>query len=335
MTARLHVLIGDGGVGKTTLSAAYALALAGRGRHVGLLGVDPARRLETALGIPVDDRAVRVPVPGILHAAHLVPATTLGRWVTEGLATADRRARVLDNAFFRAMAERLATTTDVIGAVRVAEWLEADPSLTDIVVDTAPGRNGLELLARPEALLAFGRGRLLRWLAHAGGDVTGGLRGRVLASVRGLTGLEVLGELGALVEACAAPAQSFARRLEAAHALLRAPATEVVLVTAVRADALRRLEHTQQFLASAGLRASTIAVNGALPEIAAAEVSATPPDPAARGILRLVRADLALQAEILVGVRRSSARVVVVPTQSGLDAPDRLDRLTALGAVLA
>src|SRR5271154_832290 len=44
------VCVGAGGVGKTTTSAALALALARRGQKVAVVTIDPARRLASALG---------------------------------------------------------------------------------------------------------------------------------------------------------------------------------------------------------------------------------------------------------------------------------------------
>jgi anion-transporting ArsA/GET3 family ATPase len=47
---RVLLCVGTGGVGKTTVAAALALAAARRGRRVALLTIDPARRLADALG---------------------------------------------------------------------------------------------------------------------------------------------------------------------------------------------------------------------------------------------------------------------------------------------
>ena len=47
----LYVFLGAGGVGKTTLSASYALSCANSGRKVILLSIDPAQRLRSAFGI--------------------------------------------------------------------------------------------------------------------------------------------------------------------------------------------------------------------------------------------------------------------------------------------
>ena len=45
------VVIGPGGVGKTTIAAAIGLAAARSGLDTGVITVDPARRLRDALGL--------------------------------------------------------------------------------------------------------------------------------------------------------------------------------------------------------------------------------------------------------------------------------------------
>src|SRR5206468_6195927 len=48
---RICVCGGSGGVGKATTSAAIALGMAARGAKVGVVTIDPARRLANALGL--------------------------------------------------------------------------------------------------------------------------------------------------------------------------------------------------------------------------------------------------------------------------------------------
>jgi hypothetical protein len=77
------VLCGAGGVGKTTASAAIALAGAQAGRRVLVLTIDPAKRLAEALGIPAS--APRpTPVPrDRLEACGLTGPGTLDAWILE------------------------------------------------------------------------------------------------------------------------------------------------------------------------------------------------------------------------------------------------------------
>ncbi len=63
--SRIVVCCGAGGVGKTTTSAALALAAAEAGRTVVVLTIDPARRLAQSLGLAeLDNEPRRVEVPG-------------------------------------------------------------------------------------------------------------------------------------------------------------------------------------------------------------------------------------------------------------------------------
>lgn len=57
LAGRLLICLGPGGVGKTTASAALALAAAMAGRRVDVMTVDPAPRLLDALGLNAEDAA--------------------------------------------------------------------------------------------------------------------------------------------------------------------------------------------------------------------------------------------------------------------------------------
>ena len=57
---------GKGGVGKTSLACACALALADAGKRVLLVSTDPASNLDEMLGVALSDRPRAVPgAPGL------------------------------------------------------------------------------------------------------------------------------------------------------------------------------------------------------------------------------------------------------------------------------
>ena len=63
---RFLFFTGKGGVGKTSVSAAVAIALADAGRRVLLVSTDAASNLDEMLGIPLANEPVPVPgVPGL------------------------------------------------------------------------------------------------------------------------------------------------------------------------------------------------------------------------------------------------------------------------------
>jgi len=69
---KLHFFIGKGGVGKTTVSAAYAVhsAIRHAGHSILLLSTDPAHSISDILEHPLTDKPTRVPLPARakLHA---------------------------------------------------------------------------------------------------------------------------------------------------------------------------------------------------------------------------------------------------------------------------
>lgn len=340
MTPRLHVLLGAGGVGKTTLAAGYALALAREGRRVGLLGIDPARRLQGALGLTLPD--LEVPVPGVdgLSAALLRADDCLRRWAGEACPDDATRERLLANSFFRALADRFAGATDYLAAVRVAEWLERDPSLTDLVIDTAPGFNAIEFLRRPEHVSAFLEGSLvtwLRWLSKEGGAFGGLVRAaarRTLAAISRIGGTRLLLDMAEFVTLVEAVFARMAARLDVAQRLLRGPSTSLVIVTAVRHDAAQTVEQLVGALSSLKLAPRAVVVNRAVAPTLGAELARLPEDalPAdARPVVTWARAFATLQAGLTRAVAAPGRKVLVVPAAAGLDEAARLSALEALG----
>ncbi len=81
----LLVVVGAGGVGKTTLAAAWGLHAARQGHATLVMTFDPSLRLKDALGVSEEarDQAVRVPVRtrGRLDAALLDARATFDRLV--------------------------------------------------------------------------------------------------------------------------------------------------------------------------------------------------------------------------------------------------------------
>lgn len=342
MSARLHVMLGAGGVGKTTLAAGYALALGRAGAHVGLLGIDPARRLASALGLALPDLDVAVPAAGDVRAALLSPADCMRRWAGEACPDPADRARLLENPFFLALADRLAASSDLLAAVRLAEWAERDPHLTDLVVDTAPGLSAIEFLRRPRSLAAFVEGRLvgwLRWLARprhhgAWGDALGAGARRAasgLARIGGVGMVQKLAEFLALVEGMLA---EMLARVARAEAWLREESTEILLVTAVRDDAADTAAKLAGALRELGLAPRAIVVNRALPDSLGDELaglSEPPALPDAVAFLRHARALAAMQRRVVSALAPLAPSIAVVPAARGLDEEGRLDALAVLG----
>ena len=171
---RVVVCSGAGGVGKTTTSAAIALAAARDGKRAVVLTIDPARRLADALGMPglpsepapvpreLLDRA-GVPPHGSLHALMLDPKATFDALVRRLNEPAAAR-RILDNRLYQQVSGLLAGMQEYTAEEKLHE-LAGDPRFDVVVVDTPPTRNALDFLEAPNKLMRFLDERVLKWFA--------------------------------------------------------------------------------------------------------------------------------------------------------------------------
>jgi arsenite-transporting ATPase len=157
---RTVLVVGKGGVGKTTVAVALSRLFATRSEHTLLLSTDPAAALSTVLGAPVGPDAA--PVAGIAHlSARQLDAPRLrdeflGRW-RDVIAEIVDRGTYLDRADVDGLVDAALPGVDEIFALLALADLLADASspYARIVVDTAPTGHTLRLLALPETFKAL------------------------------------------------------------------------------------------------------------------------------------------------------------------------------------
>jgi arsenite-transporting ATPase len=155
---------GKGGVGKTSLSCASAIALADAGQRVLLVSTDPASNLDEVLGVALSPTPI--PVPGVerLQAMNIDP---------EAAAKAYRERVVgpvrglLPDSAIASIEEHLsgACTVEIAAFDEFAKLLgepNAAEGFDHVILDTAPTGHTLRLLELPEAWSDF-------FQANAGG----------------------------------------------------------------------------------------------------------------------------------------------------------------------
>jgi arsenite-transporting ATPase len=179
---RLSFFIGKGGVGKTTVSAAFALRTARQnpGERVLLLSTDPAHSLADVLELSLKDRPRRIPLtyPGALEAWQVDSVKLFANFLRQHKQSI---LKIIDSGsiFSREDIEPLIDTTlpgmaEVSALLAIHDALESG-KYSRIVVDTAPFGHTLRLFGLPQHFLRFlnflelaaSRDRLLA--AHFGG----------------------------------------------------------------------------------------------------------------------------------------------------------------------
>lgn len=154
---RLLIFAGKGGVGKTTASAATAIALAKRGRKTLLVTVDPAKRLEDSLGVKVGSK--ETPIQPNLAAMMLDP----GEVITEHLEREVPDAKVTDHPMFRYVTEYLPGLNELMAIGRLNDF-RREGKYDVIVIDTAPTGHALSFLSVPKAMRELmSEKSLLKW----------------------------------------------------------------------------------------------------------------------------------------------------------------------------
>ncbi|MFZ0013536.1 MAG: ArsA-related P-loop ATPase [Acidimicrobiia bacterium] len=167
---RTVLVTGAGGVGKTTFSAALAVAAARQGVRTLVVTVDPARRLASALGLAElgDEPQPHSDEPN-LWAAMLDSAAS---WRAVAMRHADPEVaiRLADNEFFQAASEHFPASQAYAAADQAATFVQAR-AWDLVIVDTPPSGGGIDFFTAPAQMADLVGGRLLRWIT--GGPLPG------------------------------------------------------------------------------------------------------------------------------------------------------------------
>jgi arsenite-transporting ATPase len=154
---RFLFFTGKGGVGKTSLACATAIALADAGKRVLLVSTDPASNLDEVLGQKLSGAPTSIPGVGGLRALNIDP---------EAAAQAYRDRMVgpyrgkLPAAILRSMEEQLsgACTMEIAAFDEFARLLGEPAATADfdhVIFDTAPTGHTLRLMTLPTAWSGF------------------------------------------------------------------------------------------------------------------------------------------------------------------------------------
>ena len=288
---------GKGGVGKTSIACATAVALAEQGRRVLLVSTDPASNVAQVLGVAIGNSITAIEdVPG-LDALEIDPEE----------AAAAYRERIVGPVRDLLPEKEIASITEQLSGsctTEVASFNEftallADPSTPGgydhVVFDTAPTGHTIRLLQLPGSWTDF--------LEAGKGD----------ASCLGpLAGLE----------------KQRSTYADAVSALKDAARTRLVLVARAQVSSLAEIDRTNRELDQIGIHATHVIVNGVLPEqageeelaqaVRAREEAALSEMPA--GVAALPRDLISLRATNMVGLPALRSLLTKVPVN-----PDHAD----------
>jgi len=279
------VCCGSGGVGKTTVSATFALAAARAGRRSCVVTVDPARRLADALGVeslPNTPTEVEGDWPGHLYALMLDSKGTFDDLIQRYARAPEQAESILANRLYQNLAGALSGTQEYMAMEKLYELVHSN-EFDVVVVDTPPTRNALDLLDAPRRLTRFLENRLFRALLvptrmslRAIGMATQAL----LRTIAKVAGAEIVQDTVAFFQAFEGMEDGFRSRAAAVHELLADPSTAYVLVTTARPDAIAEASFFAEKLGERDVAVAALVVNRLAPSFGPVEGEPHAPTPA-------------------------------------------------------
>lgn len=281
------VVVGSGGVGKTTLAAALGLVSAQQGVDSLVMTFDPSLRLKDALGVAQaaedEEIAVAAPVlagakPGLLAASLLDAGRTFDRLVERHTHSEAERRRILDNHYYRHLSGHLGGILEYMAVERLYEVATED-RYQRIVLDTPPTAQAIDFLEAPQRIVSFLDSGALKIALKPWFDEKGGLRGKFGLSFLAkpleqfldrIVGLQLLRDMSEFFRAFEPMFDGFRERAKEVEKLLRSPRTVFVLVTGPGEARIPDTLFFARRLKEAGLRLGPIVVNRIHPHYAPA-----------------------------------------------------------------
>ncbi len=275
--SRIIVMLGAGGVGKTTSSIMTALIAARMGRRVALLSIDPAKRLAAALGIPLSNHLRQILMPpevrlsGIVDAAILDQKAVFDSMVYKHAPSMETAERILAHPVYQAASTNLAGPLEYMALAKLEELAE-NPNYDLLVLDTPPDTQALDFLTRPNVLAGFMENRVMTWLirpfiaaSRFGLSRLFSVSERLMGGIAKVTGVSALQSFGEFLMLMQEVIQGFHKSGENIVGLLHRSSTAFVLVSAPTEAAGRSSTGIYHELTKAGYDLNAVIFNKCLP----------------------------------------------------------------------
>lgn len=282
---RTLIVVGPGGVGKTTTSAALAVHAARQGKKVLVLTVDPARRLANSLGlkelgnqeVEIDPRLFEeagIPLQpheltglkGRLFGMMLDVKSTFDALIHRYAPTPEIRRKILTNPFYEQGSSALAGSQEYMAMEKLYEIREGrDYDL--IVLDTPPTANALDFLKaadRLEDFLGSQTAKVLVQGAKAAGRFGLGFLKVNTFIMRGLNkfvGADMFLSLLEFIQSFHEMYAGFKARAQRVKEILRSPDVAFLIVTSTDSAAIDEAVFFHEQLKRGGMPFGAVLVN--------------------------------------------------------------------------
>lgn len=275
---QILVVVGPGGVGKTTLAASLAArTVVEIGGSVLVLTVDPARRLASALGLSrFGNETVEVPTElftragvrprGSLHVAMLDTKAAWDGLIHRHAPDEQTEQAILANPLYRNIASTFVASHDYVAMEELYE-LHRLGRYDLIVVDTPPARRAIDFLEAPSRMVEFFGSPLLAWLTMPGRSRSSGFAQRPFHLVANrLIGSTFLADIAEFFLLFQSMYEGFVDRSDAVSAVFGERLAGFVVVSTLEREPVVEAEFLCDELERRELEIGAVVANRVLPE---------------------------------------------------------------------
>lgn len=287
---RVIIVGGSGGVGKTSVSAALAIASAELGHKTLVLTIDPARRLAGALGLnsigseiaDITD-AIRQELhsnqesatptskqTGKLYAMMLDVKNTFDEFVRLYAPSKEHATRILENPMYQIIVTRLSGSQEYASMQRLYHIANSN-QYDRIILDTPPSTHALDFLNAPFRITRFFDAKLVNLFLtlgkSSGWNVFRPGTSIFLKALDKLSGSGVVADIASFIQLIEPLFEALREEPELARQLISEPRTGFLIVSGPQQEQLADAQQFSKKLVEIDINVSGWIVNRVMPTL--------------------------------------------------------------------
>ncbi len=272
---RIMVVVGCGGVGKTTLSSAVALKAALLGKKAIVCTIDPAKRLADVLGIDMNPNeicSVKLSDSLSFDAMMLDNKSTFDALIARVTKDPKKRQKMLNNRIYQSVSKTFARVTEYMAMEKLYELYESD-QYDLIVLDTPPSKHTIDFLLKPNMVMRFVDNNFIGWVikpyvwaTKMGAGFVLNKAGKAFKAFSDFLGAGFMLELADLLVLFENLIVKFRKRADGIESLMRDEETSFAIVTGPSHLAMKESAFLASTFKEHRLNLTTCLVNKTMPK---------------------------------------------------------------------